>query len=341
MNLSMSELQQRIIPWIDWWIGGWQEAWERLPKPTALQARPEVFQNVQGSFLAYRGQPGEQAAWQSVSRPNSLRGLLIDDDLILLRELTLPSLGERDIAAAVAMDVQFASPFPADDTCYGFRSHRLPNGALRIEIALARQSQLEQIQITHAKLALFARGHYGAISLQGDAHSDARTGLRSPLTLSLMILLILVLIAWIISPTLLLRAQAQVHEAALAQLNREAAPLLQKREELGALQQQLENAQKFSNEHPDPVQLLEQLSAQIPDNTWISQLSLRKDQLTLEGVSDNAIAIVSLLEKIPELKEVRLGASVNRDPRNGKETFQILARVQTSAPAATANEAAP
>lgn len=326
--MNLRELRQHTTPWIDWWVGGWQEAWARLPKPDSLQDRPEVFQTERGGFLTCIVKPGESAAWQNASRQDALRGLLIDDEKTLFRELTLPSLNERDIAAAVALEVRIASPYPADDTRYGYRAHRQPNGSLRLEIAITRQSQLEQVHIASPQAPLFARGSHGAISLQGDTQTSRRTGIRSPLTLNLLALLTLVLIAWIISPTLLLRTQAQAHELALAKLSREAAPLLQKREELGILQQHLENAHTFDSEHPDPQLLLEQLSSQIPDNTWINQLSLNKGLLTFDGTSENAIAVVSLLEKIPELKEVRLGSSVNRDPRSGKETFQVIARAQ-------------
>jgi general secretion pathway protein L len=328
----MNDLRPHLTAWLNWWLGGWQDAWARLPKPTALQARPAIFQTIQGTRLSFLPKTDTSSPWQTSSGDAAPLGLLVDDGQVLLRELNLPPLGEHDIAAAVAMDVQFASPFPADDTQYGYAVQRSHNGQLHIEIAITRRSQLEQTRATHPKLALFACGQHAAIALQSGTHSHQHPWYRSPLSLSLLVLLSLVLLTWIISPTLLLRAESMAHEAALHQLTSRAAPLLQKREELSTLQQQLENAHAFANERVDALRLLEQLSAAIPDNTWISQLSLRKDQLTIEGSSDNAIAIVSLLEKIPELKEVRLGASINRDPRNGRETFQILARVQANPP---------
>ena len=97
----------------------------------------------------------------------------------------------------------------------------------------------------------------------------------------------------------------------------------------------LTSVHAFATEHPDPLRLLEQLTQATPDGTWINQFILRKDQLTLDGSSDNAVAIVGLLAKIPELQDVRLGASVNRDPRNGRETFQILARIPAPAAPST------
>jgi general secretion pathway protein L len=331
MNLTISDLRTHLTTAYNWWLGGWQDAWAMLPKPAAMQAHADVFQTPQGEFLSYITPPGQRAAWQSVSRTDTLHGLLIDDDHLLLRELALPSLSERDLAAAVAMDVQIASPFPAADTRYGYRTQRLPNGHLRIEIAITHRSQLEPRQSAQHRLTLFARGQHGAISLQGGTQGSERTGLRSPLTLGLLALLTLVLIAWIISPTLLLRAESMLNEAALAQLSARTAPLLQKREELSILQQQLVNAQAYDKEHPDPLLVLDQLTRQIPDGTWLTQFNLRKDQLTLDGVSDNAVAIVSRLEKIPDLKETRLGSSINRVALTGGETFQIIARIQTDA----------
>jgi len=330
MNPSMHDLRAHLSTWYNWWLGGWQDAWAMLPKPAALQSRPDIFQTTDGKNLSFSATAN--GTWLNLPHTNTTQGLLLADDDVLLRELNLPPISERDIAAAVAMDTHIASPFPAHDTHSGYLIQRLPNGQHHIEIALTRKSHLEQLQAQYPQHALFARGERGAIPLQNGNHRQQSAWYRSPLTLSLSALLGLALIAWIISPTLLLRAESIAHETALAKLNSKAAPLQQKREELSVLQQQLESVRAFDNEHPAPQPILEQLSSQIPDSTWISQLNLRKDQLTLEGSSDNAIAIVSLLEKIPVLKEVRLGASINRDPRNGRETFQILARVQTNAP---------
>ena len=327
MNLDMNELRPHLTMWFNWWLGGWNDAWALIPKATASQTRPPVLQTLEGTRLTFQTATDGTATWQASDNKDIPQGALLDDDDVLLRTLNLPSLSARDIATTVAMDVHIASPFPPSDTHYGFSTHRNSNGTLCIEIAITRQSRLVQLQSRVPQTAFYARGQNGAIPLQSDTHANASAWYRSPLTLSLSVLLCLVLIAWIISPTLLLRAEAQAHEIALAKLNREATPLLEKREELSTLQQQLENAHAFDSEHPNPQIILEQLSGQIPDSTWISQLNLRKDQLTLEGSSDNAIAIVGLLEKIPTLKEVRLGASINRDPRNGRETFQILARI--------------
>ena len=340
MNSSMNDLRSHLTSWFNWWLGGWQDAWAILPKPAALQPRPSVFRTTDGASLSYSATANAHGTWLNIPHTSTStstptipsQGVLLADDDVLLRELSLPPLSERDVAAAVAMNVQIASPFPMSDTHFGYSIQRLPNGHQHIDIALIRKGQLENLQAKYPKQALFARSPRGAIPMQNDSQHPQSAWYLSPLTLGLSVLLGLVLIAWIISPTLLLRAESIAHEIALAKLNGAAAPLLQKREELSTLQQQLESAHAFDKEHPAPRPILEQLSSQIPDGTWISQLNLRKDQLTLEGSSDNAIAIVSLLEKIPALKEVRLGASINRDPRNGRETFQILARIQASTP---------
>jgi len=335
MNLSMNDVRLHLTTWFNWWLGGWQDAWAMLPKPAALQTRPTIFQTTDGvrlSFSATENTPGTWLSMPQASTSNcSPQGVLLPDDDVLLRELNLPPLSERDIAAAVTMDAHIASPFPAGDTHYGYSIRRLPNGQRQIEIALTRKNKLEQLLTQYPQQALFARGQCGAIPLQNDGHNQQTAWYRSPLTLSLSTLLGLVIIAWIISPTLLLRAESMAHEAALAKLNQEAAPLLQKREELNNLKLQIENALAFKNEHPDPLFILEQLSSNIPDSTWVNQLSQRKDQLTFDGTSENAIAIVGLLEKTPCLKDVRLGTSINRDPRSGRETFQILARIHCNA----------
>lgn len=332
MNLSMNGVRPYLNTYFNWWLSGWRDAWVMLPKPAFLQMHPDVFETLDGEKLSFIAHPESSGTWQSASPADRTpQGLLLAGDNVLLRELSLPYLSEQDIAAAVSMDVQVNSPFTQSDTHFGYSTHRLQSGALRIEIAIIHRDQLTQTQ--KPQRALFARGQYGAIPMQNRLeHTNNRTWYRSSLTLGLAALLVLVLIAWVISPILLLRAESMLNETVLAKLNAHSAPLIQKREELATLQQQLENILTFDNEHPNPLPILDQLTVQIPDSSRLSQLSLRKDQLTLDGVSENAISILSLLEKLPDLKEIRLGTSINRDPRTGGETFQILARVQPPSP---------
>lgn len=332
MNLSINDLRAHLSTCYNWWLGGWQDAWVMLPKPRALQARPATYLTKNNQKLSFITSPKSQGQWQAaIAIDDSARGLLLDDDSVLLRTLSLPSLSEKDLIAALSIDVQVNSPFKPSDTHYGYSIHRQPSGLTLIEIAIIHRNQLTQNQAKQQHHVLFAKGQYGAIPLHSNKDTtNTDDWYRSPLTLSLGALTTLMLLAWAISPTLLLRAESMLSESALAKLSAHAAPLLQKREELNALQQQIESLQAFDREHPNPLIVLDQLSTQIPDGSWLSQYAQRKDQLNLEGVSGNAIAIVSLLEKLPDLKEVRLGASINRDPRSGGETFQILARIQPS-----------
>ncbi|HES75584.1 MAG TPA: hypothetical protein ENO09_01100 [bacterium] len=169
MNSSLDNLRQHLTPWFNWWLGGWVDAWAQLPKPAALQAKPAIFKTLDGRFVAAPDKnASKQVQWQEVKHPKVVSGLLINDDEVLLRQLHLPPLGERDIAAAIAMDVHTASPFSVGETHYGYSTLRQPNGQMHIEIAIAQRSQIERFQLTYPTLALFARGQFGAIPLHGN-----------------------------------------------------------------------------------------------------------------------------------------------------------------------------
>ena len=108
MNMTLDHLRQHLTPWFNWWLGGWQDAWAQLPKPSALQAKPAIFKTLDGRFVAAPDKNASrqgQAQWQDIKHPAYVSGLLVNDDDILLRQLLLPPLGERDIAAAVPRKV--------------------------------------------------------------------------------------------------------------------------------------------------------------------------------------------------------------------------------------------
>lgn len=325
--MTLDQIRKRIMPWVAWWRAGWIDAWERLPKPAVLQTPPRLFRGEDGSVFAFR--QNHWAKLSSTSQVFATEGQLINDRFVLFRTLHLPPLSRDEIASAVTMELRVATPFPLADTLHGYGISHTKDGNILIELAICRREHIERVV---AEGPVFARGEHGPI-LIAPRHlaGVGNFWYRDRLTLSLLAALLLLVIAMLLSPLLLLRAETRGHEIALQRLSAATAPLVAQREELALLQRHLENAEHFAEQHPDMLFLLEQLSQRIPDQGWVEKLAVKKNELSLNGQADNTIAIISAIQTIPGLREVRLGSRVARDPRSGKETFQIDASITNQA----------
>ena len=71
------------------------------------------------------------------------------------------------------------------------------------------------------------------------------------------------------------------------------------------------------------LQLLEILTDQLPDDTWVIQLELREGVLHLQGYSSKATALVGILEASSMFDNPQFSSPVIRDEAMGKDRFHL------------------
>ncbi|HBD19377.1 MAG TPA: hypothetical protein DC063_04325 [Arenimonas sp.] len=80
------------------------------------------------------------------------------------------------------------------------------------------------------------------------------------------------------------------------------------------------------------LELLDDLTRRIPDDTAIDKLTVNDGKLVLVGQSRAAPALVGLLQDSPLLAEPALSGAVQADPRSGRDRFTLAATVRGQAP---------
>lgn len=81
------------------------------------------------------------------------------------------------------------------------------------------------------------------------------------------------------------------------------------------------------------VVLIDRLSAAIPDDTYLRELSVEGEKVRVAGISGNAPALISLLDADPGLSGVRFAAPVTRTD-DGRDSFDIVATWDDRVPGA-------
>jgi len=80
---------------------------------------------------------------------------------------------------------------------------------------------------------------------------------------------------------------------------------------------------------PVIVAVLNAVSKELKDDTWVSRLNYFNNTLQLTGQSSNASNLISILESIQQLKDVKFISPVTKDHRTGLGYFTISAEVTT------------
>ena len=77
--------------------------------------------------------------------------------------------------------------------------------------------------------------------------------------------------------------------------------------------------------------LMEKVSRTLPDHAWLVSLQAADGRLTLEGRSSEATSLVTLLNNVPGVSDVRFDAPVTRDPATGADRFRLGAAIDLQA----------
>ncbi len=75
------------------------------------------------------------------------------------------------------------------------------------------------------------------------------------------------------------------------------------------------------------MDLLNEVTDLLPDDTWVLQFGRRGEQVTISGYSVKPSALIGILEDSDMLNQVRFSSPVTNDPRVGRERFNISAVV--------------
>ncbi|BAM87606.1 putative general secretion pathway protein L [Bradyrhizobium oligotrophicum S58] len=96
----------------------------------------------------------------------------------------------------------------------------------------------------------------------------------------------------------------------------------------GAEKSALSDLMRRKQEAPANVLLLEALSAILPDNTYVTELRIEKDKLHIAGMTQDAPALVSLIERSAHFTHATFSAPTTRSADDSGERFHIEAGIK-------------
>ncbi|WGZ93900.1 MAG: PilN domain-containing protein [Candidatus Thiothrix putei] len=117
-------------------------------------------------------------------------------------------------------------------------------------------------------------------------------------------------------------------ETALTEVRSSSAEQLAIRDKLLEAEDALTFIESKRKTSPMALDVVETLSALLPEHTWLERLEFQGGKLEIRGESGMALSLIDTLEDAAEFADVRFKSPVTRNKDNGRDRFHIEATLE-------------
>lgn len=265
--------------------------------------------------------------------------LLLPAASVMVHRLQLPVAAARDLNAVLGYELDKYTPYPRDQLCYVVREDGRSAGGLQITLIAIVRERLQQILadctahgLTLQRVDVCADDGtpWGVDLLPEPARPvNRRPGIdrRRLLAGLCAVLLVTLMVLWLND-----RQQRLQGMRATVQSQKGQVAALQN------LRQQLTNslgAAQYLTRHkaarPGMAALLSELTACLPDDTWLEQLEIDAGDVSFSGQSVRASALIGRLKDCHSLENPQFQGVIQPDADSGKDRFSLHARLHQEA----------
>ena len=256
-------------------------------------------------------------------------------DKLLVKKVQLPLAAEENLRQVLGFEMQRQTPFRAEQVFFDYRvSARRPESQqITVQLCVVPRIVVERVLNILADWDLVPAAGKGSDE-QGQADgvfafvpSAVAQRPSSRLDRGLLALNLVLLVCVVAIPLV----QQQRH---LDQLRAHFDEVRASATTAAGLQQHIDEHSAQSRylfghkaERPASVELLEELSRRLPDDTWLFRVEVRDGKVHLQGTSARASSLIAELEGSPFFQDARFASPVTQDGASGRERFHLSASV--------------
>jgi general secretion pathway protein L len=313
------------------WMQGWREV-AGWPWVARFVPRIPVEAHDADGHVAVRN--GATTATLTGARP-AVAALELPDEGVLLRRLRLPALPDRELRSALALEVAAVSPFPPEQTVWGWSVESDDAGAVggsAVTLAIAARDYVEGRLAAASQLKkdmpveVWARSGDAVVVMQGFDEPVRRRLERRRLALLVGQLMLagILLLALAAIPALQAMQRVTDAEQRFAQLRTAVADDLDLRDALVQQRRKADAVRAHFGEPVDLLGLLGQLTRLVPDDAYVTAFRWdREGSASIRGLAADAAALIDRIGAEPGLTLARSPAAISRDRATQLETFAI------------------
>ncbi len=262
------------------------------------------------------------------------RWLLLPAASGLRRRMLLPGAAAERLRDVLGYEIERQTPFSANDVVFDAQVlERRADGQLDVELVAVPKAGFEAAMAQLGPLAATLAGvdvadHGGAAVGVNLLPVQRRYRSLDPWRLWSWALVAIALLALAIALWQILdnrRAAADALQREVAARSETARRVAVQRQQLVDAVQGAAFLDRARRGRPTMVEVMDELSRRLPDNTYLEKIAVEDDRLMLIGLSSEAAALPARLEGSPLWRSPALSGALQPDPRAGRDRFTLTA----------------
>lgn len=258
--------------------------------------------------------------------------ILLDSDDVLESRLHLPRMDQANITEAVNLYLTVNSPFPPEDTDFGWIVESLKSNDSTLLVAIASKNKVSEYfkrtkeHIGRADLEVWYAGRSGKPVRFTGYGGEARSRLYRKYRLigwNLCFLMAATVLAIAATPTAQLRLRAIDAYHQYEALVDSTKIQVQKKSQLIQLAETSKDINNILSNRIDVQKLLVFMTANFPDDTHVLNLDVSGLSVKVVGVTSNSNNLIKLLGDKNEINSLRMPVPVTRQPGSSQEGFTL------------------
>jgi len=264
------------------------------------------------------------------------RWLLLPAESVLHRRLLLPAAAAERLRDVVRFELDRQTPFTADQVCFDARIlERREDGQLEAELVVVPRVRfdiaLQALEPLSADLVgVDVAGFDGQPMGVNLLPVESRHANRAPHRGLHWVLACVAVVALVFAGWLMLdnrRAAAEAFQAQMESRSADARRVSAKRQQLVDLTQGVITLDQARASRPTTVEVLEEVTRRLPDNTYLEKLSIEGQRLLLIGLSPEASGLVARLQDSALWRNPALSGALQPDSRSRLDRFTMTAEL--------------
>ena len=306
------------------WLGAWKDVLYGKDSPLLRWFDPcVVVRSQDGSqrvFQAGRETQLETAEFSAIELPSSI---------YLSRVIELPTSAEANLDAVMSLEVNAYSPFPPNETRFGWSVISRGKDQLRIglliasTIALAKQFEEKSIDV-NPELWGFVESTPVLFHGFGERERRQRYLRNLGIAAGLVSFCGAMLLVICASMALTSASVLDVKSAQLTAINKSAQPALQLRDRLAVLETLQQRISELDSAHPPANTESARLTALMSDTAYLTDLTMEGREITIRGRASDATEVQQQLTSEAAYSSVSAPQSIRKLGDSDVFAFEIV-----------------
>lgn len=260
--------------------------------------------------------------------------LLLPDKFILKKTLSMPGAARSSLDEALGFELPRITPFDPTTAYFNYRIVKQDKTKLTVELLVTPKRVVEPVL---KKLRMW-NIKVNAISVVSDTavpktnllpmkerYQYHRRGDRISLLLACCAFILVLAVLYL--PLIQQQQQIDILQQQLRDTKETALQLKQFKDQQ---QKMVRQTSFFDPQHRSTfagIELLNEITKILPDDTWLTRLVISDDQLQLQGESAKASLLVKTIESSPLFMKANFISPVTLNPATGKDKFYLSAKL--------------